>query len=335
MLQHEFALSTPQPSCEASGTTCSSQSHLRHLFSVPLWNVQLDGLQLDTLERIILQRHDAMAANLSREAASANWVQHASLNDRFFEAQQQWDVQWHSALEACTLRGVAVGECNNAADAANDWAEMRTSRAFKEVRTAIWREVRTYLAASGVPPKTVDQAHVLHTWAGVHKEGVWHTPHTHFSTLASGTLYITAPSHSGRVVFQDPRQAHAQQQVAQVAEHASGSFATDEQGAFDRGLALSPVSGLLVIFPPWLGHFVERTAGRAPRVSLSFNVVGSWTPLARASVTGPKVHVGSAHASSLEAVSTQCSLWAQTGECESNPNFMKAECASSCAESPE
>lgn len=246
MLQHEFALSTPQPSCEASGTTCSSQSHLRHLFSVPLWNVQLDGLQLDTLERIILQRHDAMAANLSREAASANWVQHASLNDRFFEAQQQWDVQWHSALEACTLRGVAVGECNNAADAANDWAEMRTSRAFKEVRTAIWREVRTYLAASGVPPKTVDQAHVLHTWASVHREGVWHTPHTHFSTLASGTLYITAPSHSGRIVFQDPRQAHAQQQQ-QIAERMSGSFETDEQGAFDRGLALSPVSGLLVM----------------------------------------------------------------------------------------
>ena len=53
-------------------------------------------------------------------------------------------------------------------------------------------------------------------------------------------------------------------------------------------VALTPAPGLLTIFPPWLPHRVEVSSAHhhnASRIALSFNLEGTWSETANATVT--------------------------------------------------
>ena len=63
---------------------------------------------------------------------------------------------------------------------------------------------------------------------------------------------------SGVIEFIDPR-------------HRPGMFETEGTLASD-GYRIVPKSGLLLLFPAWLYHYVHPYVGVAPRVCVAFNV---------------------------------------------------------------
>lgn len=92
-------------------------------------------------------------------------------------------------------------------------------------------------------------------WASIQGNGTSHQSHHHLGSSVSGVLYLKVPLGSGSIVFEDPR----------------GTLPP-----FGRTLRVQPEEGDLIIFPSWLSHRVSPSVTPAPRISLSFNVDGSW-----------------------------------------------------------
>ena len=96
--------------------------------------------------------------------------------------------------------------------------------------------------ARGTSEATADGEEMLWTWASVHSEGGRHPLHDHPDTLIAGTFYIHAPPDAGRIVFHDPMRA--------VVDTVSN------EAVEGLNIAVKPVPGMVVLFPPWLGHEV-------------------------------------------------------------------------------
>ncbi len=99
-------------------------------------------------------------------------------------------------------------------------------------------------------------------WANVMHDGTYHGLHLHPLSVISGTYYVSLPSGSPAIKFEDPR--------LQNFMHAP-----------PRKLNVRPMNrthvevnakpGSLVLFESWLRHEVPMHGGRSPRVSISFN----------------------------------------------------------------
>jgi uncharacterized protein (TIGR02466 family) len=101
-------------------------------------------------------------------------------------------------------------------------------------------------------------------WATVSRVGAYHAPHSHPDSAWSGVYYVDAgtvnPDRplSGVLEFLDPR---------------AGVEAVSAPGdPYGEPTRVRPESGLLVIFPSWLYHWVHPYAGASPRIAVSFNV---------------------------------------------------------------
>ena len=100
-------------------------------------------------------------------------------------------------------------------------------------------------------------------WAMVNREGHSVRAHLHPNSLFSGVLYLTAPEGSGAIALLDPR-AGAQVLLPPLRDPAAGY-------ACGRVLR-QPRPGLLLLFPGWLWHEVERSRSSEPRICISFNI---------------------------------------------------------------
>ena len=103
----------------------------------------------------------------------------------------------------------------------------------------------------------------LSAWATICREGAYHAPHSHPDSAWSGVYYVDAgtPSPdrhlSGVLEFLDPR--------------AGVEAVTAPGDPYGEPLRVWPESGLLVIFPSWLFHWVHPYTGKTPRIAVSFN----------------------------------------------------------------
>jgi len=129
----------------------------------------------------------------------------------------------------------------------------------------------------------------LNVWASIHSACSRHHHHVHPESVASGVYYVDMPAGAGRFVLTDPR----------------GRVAP-----FEGIRKLTPRTGDLIIFPPWLQHEVAPSCGMDPqtrRVSISFNLIWRkpegyethWGGLtadygARGDIKAPKVGAGAA-----------------------------------------
>lgn len=100
-------------------------------------------------------------------------------------------------------------------------------------------------------------------WAMVNREGDSIRAHLHPNSLFSGVLYLSAPANSGAIAFLDPR-AGAQVLLPPLEDPTCGP-------GCGRVLR-QPRQGLLLLFPGWLWHEVERSGSCEARVSISFNI---------------------------------------------------------------
>ena len=103
----------------------------------------------------------------------------------------------------------------------------------------------------------------LSAWATICREGAYHAPHSHPDSAWSGVYYIDAGTLSpdrplsGVLEFLDPR--------------AGVEAVTAPGDPYGEPVRLWPESGLLVIFPSWLFHWVHPYTGSTPRIAVSFN----------------------------------------------------------------
>ena len=110
-------------------------------------------------------------------------------------------------------------------------------------------------AAQGIPM-------LLSGWATVCRSGAYHAPHSHPDSAWSGVYYVDAGSKStaalsGVLEFLDPR--------------AAVEAITAPGDPYGEPVRVYPESGLLVIFPSWLFHWVHPYTGETPRIAVSFN----------------------------------------------------------------
>ncbi|MCH9671299.1 MAG: hypothetical protein K0U93_07615 [Gammaproteobacteria bacterium] len=101
-------------------------------------------------------------------------------------------------------------------------------------------------------------------WANVCRTGDYHRTHMHPGHDWSGVYYVDAGAasasypNSGIIEFLDPR---------------AGVNLLDTPGKPYSGVVhFRPESGMLLLFPSWLGHFVNPYHGVGERISIAFNV---------------------------------------------------------------
>lgn len=114
------------------------------------------------------------------------------------------------------------------------------------------------------PAFTLDTRTRLVAWANVSRDGAYNAIHNHSPALFSGVYYASAGAPSttegreGLIEFVDPRPG----------PH-GGPLPTH---AFNTPLKIQPETGMILVFPAWLLHFVHPYYGAEPRISIAFNM---------------------------------------------------------------
>lgn len=134
------------------------------------------------------------------------------------------------------------------------------------------KTVIDYLRATGID---YEVKWGLQAWANVNRFGDYHDPHNHPRAYLSGTYYVTVPTdrepletrrdvRPGRITFYDPR-----------ATANMGAIRGDSD--IEAEYTVTPEPGMILLWPAYLTHFVHPNLSRAPRISVSFNVVLTWS----------------------------------------------------------
>ncbi len=109
------------------------------------------------------------------------------------------------------------------------------------------------------PPKF---PHELEAWANVHDAGGYNAYHNHAGALLSACYYLSVPPESGALVLRDPR---------------PGAMLSPWQGSLRPNcgseIAITPVTGQLVVFPNWLEHGTEAHGDNESRISIPINAI--------------------------------------------------------------
>lgn len=99
-------------------------------------------------------------------------------------------------------------------------------------------------------------------WVNLLRGGGHHSAHLHPHSIISGTLYVEVPPGTGAIRFEDPRLP------MMMAAPTRRADAPEELQPF---VTVHPRPGLILLWESWLRHEVLPGAGRAERLSISFN----------------------------------------------------------------
>jgi len=99
-------------------------------------------------------------------------------------------------------------------------------------------------------------------WVNILKPGGTHSGHIHPHSVVSGTLYVTVPKGAGALKLEDPRLP------MMMAAPPRRADAPEEMQAF---VYAEPKPGTIFLWESWLRHEVSAGAGKADRISISFN----------------------------------------------------------------
>lgn len=215
-----------------------------------------------------------------------------TMQDLFYRYQQQLDVQmkqcYRKELNNPSLKEIVRDERHHRLEIMNNCsAAINRPVVLNELASIFATAARQYLNELYVdwPHQQMgsqdhaDPLRSVFSWCSILRDGTMHAMHHHVDSAVSGVLYISVPAsqqHSAAAadVYGD---AHAS---SEVSENRVGDLVFyDPRGSlppFGRSLHVHPQPGDLVLFPGWLTHAVEPTAGSTPRVSISFNLDGKW-----------------------------------------------------------
>ena len=164
---------------------------------------------------------------------------------------------WIAAVEAMrAAQPVAAGRSNR-----QGWNSAEKTLfdqpAFAELHAAIRACCDFALRQMGV----AQPDYRLESWVNIHDRGGFNFLHIHEGCLLSGVFYLQVPAGSGCLMLRDPRPG-----VVSSPLKGNGPNAHSD-------IQLRPETGLMVLFPSWLEHFVEPHESDIPRISISFNAL--------------------------------------------------------------
>lgn len=101
-------------------------------------------------------------------------------------------------------------------------------------------------------------------WANVNNEGHYNKTHNHPCSDISGVYYVRVPKPEAKIWFHDPRTAFKMNPIMRSEEsHKRPELWSD--------VHFTPKPGMLLLFPSWLDHSVDKNVTRENRISISFN----------------------------------------------------------------
>lgn len=96
-------------------------------------------------------------------------------------------------------------------------------------------------------------------WGMISSPGGFNFKHTHPATDIAGVFYLKKPENSGDIVFENPDPVLEQK-----------SFENEQYGLIKQKIEC--FEGDLLLFPPWVTHFVEINNSDQDRLAISFNL---------------------------------------------------------------
>lgn len=98
-------------------------------------------------------------------------------------------------------------------------------------------------------------------WVNLNYPGTFNKEHVHPVVAFAGTIYISVPENSGRIVF-----------VNDFTPIKHYPLNIENSPTFYGNVKYKPRNGMILFFPAWLSHYVERNQSNQIRISISFNV---------------------------------------------------------------
>lgn len=131
-----------------------------------------------------------------------------------------------------------------------------------ELLNLIENNIRQFLQLIGKNP---DANLKIENWLNFNPIGTGHQMHEHFSSIASGVLYLDVGENSGNLVFYDPITTRVQANSFKP----KSIIEKNEYNHISYGLV--PKNNRMVIFEGWLYHSVDYNKTNKNRISISFN----------------------------------------------------------------
>jgi uncharacterized protein (TIGR02466 family) len=108
-----------------------------------------------------------------------------------------------------------------------------------------------------------EQVVITGCWANINPPGTGHRLHSHRNNYLSGVYYVQTQEGADTINFFDPKV-----QAGVIRPSATEPTAENTEVATIR-----VTNGTLLLFPAWLQHAVDANRSRAPRISISFNLM--------------------------------------------------------------
>ena len=102
-------------------------------------------------------------------------------------------------------------------------------------------------------------------WINILAEGGSHSAHLHPNSIISGTFYISMPSETSAIKFEDPRHPMMMASPARLA---------NAKEFLKPFIYIKPLVGEILLWESWLRHEVPTNMSSEERISISFNY--SW-----------------------------------------------------------
>ena len=103
---------------------------------------------------------------------------------------------------------------------------------------------------------------IITMWSIINSKNASNARHIHPNNFISSAYYVKAPENSGDIVFFDPRSAKT----------IRAPIASNVNKLNSNIFTVQPKEGLLVLFPSYLHHSVNRNESEEERIVISFNV---------------------------------------------------------------
>ena len=136
---------------------------------------------------------------------------------------------------------------------------------FAEIAVQIMRHGRCFARSIGFSTEN-PPLNFATMFGTISVKGCYHEVHRHRNSLISGTYYVSANKTSARISFLDPKAGFRMHEPGgQTGQTGQTIFSNLE-------FSVRPQTGLIVMFPSYLEHWVEMQQNDIPRVGITFNL---------------------------------------------------------------
>lgn len=107
---------------------------------------------------------------------------------------------------------------------------------------------------------------VINSWININPTGSFNNKHFHPQCDLAGVYYVDVPENSGDLVFESPQAFHCFGEL--------DSYTSEIKEAWGQHLerSITPMNGLLIVFPSYISHGVKVNQSKEDRISISFNI---------------------------------------------------------------